>query len=103
MLEKRKQECGHRRLLTNGIYQCERYEGAFVPCDGRCSWVIDYPKLKELEERKPEVELEKEIDNIIADYPFVKTIDSDGFKVTIDNAKIAHHFYELGLNARKEE
>ena len=51
-VEKRKQECECRRLSANGNYQCERYEGVFGPCDGRCSWIVDYPKLKELEERE---------------------------------------------------
>jgi len=51
-----------------------------------------------------EVDLEKEIDKGIADYSFTKTIDLGGFKTTVlDYAKIARHFYELGLNARKEE
>ena len=49
-------------------------------------------------------DLEDEIDRVIADYSFTKTIDSGGFKTTVlDYAKIARHFYELGLNARKEE
>lgn len=53
---------------------------------------------------QPEVDLEKEIDKVIADYSFTKTIDSGGFKTTVlDYAKIAKHFYELGLNARKED
>ena len=52
-------------------------------------------------EEQPEIDLEKEIDNVIADYSFVKTIDSGGFKTTvIDYAKIARHFYELGKNSK---
>ena len=30
---------------------CARYFGTIVPCDGACSYVVDYPKIKELELR----------------------------------------------------
>ena len=43
--------CPWRELPLGGPYICSRYFGATIPCDGRCSWVVDYPKLKELEER----------------------------------------------------
>ena len=60
--------------------------------------------LDTLESEKPmQEDLEDEIDRVIADYSFTKTIDSGGFKTTVlDYAKIARHFFELGLNARKE-
>lgn len=49
-------------------------------------------------------DLEDEIDRVIADYSFTKTIDSGGFKTTVlDYVKIARHSYELGRNARKED
>lgn len=55
-------------------------------------------------QEQPEVDIDDEIDRVIADYSFTKTIDSGGFKTTVlDYVKIARHFYELGLNARKEE
>lgn len=93
-VEKRKQECGHRRLLTNGIYQCERYEGAFVPCDGRCSWVVDYPKLKELEEREQlEVDLDKEVQRWKNKHGVVGMDDLW--------LKFARHFYKFRLNTKK--
>lgn len=54
-----------------------------------------------LQQEQPEMDLEQEIDNVIADYSFVKTIDSGGFKTTVlDYAKIARHFYELGKNSK---
>ena len=75
-----------------------------------CSFALKMERLDtlalidELQQEQQEVDLEDEIDRVIADYSFTKTIDSGGFKTTIlDYAKIARHFYELGLNARKEE
>ena len=64
----------------------------------------EQPQVADASKMEQEVDLEKEIDKGIADYSFTKTIDSGGFKSTvIDYAKIARHFYELGLKARKEE
>ena len=75
---------GMQSLINeNGVYECT----------GFC----------EKEQERQEVDLEKEIDNVIADYSFTKAIDSGGFKTTVlDYAKIAHHFYELGLKAKEE-
>lgn len=58
--EKRKEECPFRRNLDNNLYGCERYEGLVSECTGACSWVVDYPQLKEIQdkqEQKPEVKL----------------------------------------------
>ena len=64
----------------------------------------EQPQVADASKMEPGVDLEKEIDKVIADYSFTKTIDSGGFKTTIlDYANIARHFYELGLRARKEE
>lgn len=30
---------------------CDRYEGCKIPCDGACSWVVDYARLKEIKEK----------------------------------------------------
>ena len=88
-VEKRKQECGYRRLSDNGNYQCERYEGNFGPCDGRCSWIVDYPKLKELKEMKQqEVDLEKEIHKKVLELHTAPCYD--------ELASFAHYFIELG-------
>lgn len=108
-VEKRKQECGCRKLSSNGNYQCERYEGAFGPCDGRCSWIVDYPKLKELEaQEQPEVDLEKELEEYFsgwADSPdYGQALNSDGECVSTDEAiALARHFWNKGYNARKEK
>ena len=61
--EKRKKECPFRK--ADG---CERYADTISECTGACSWVVDYPKLKELQDKKeqkqPEVGLEKAKDYI---------------------------------------
>ena len=73
-------------------------------CESRVTELSDLLSfIDSLQQEQPEVDLEKEIDNVIADYSFVKTIDSGGFKTTVlDYAKIARHFYELGLKAKEE-
>ena len=49
-----------------------------------------YGKWKIVKVEQQEVDLEDEIDRVIADYSFTKTIDSGGFKTTVlDYAKIA--------------
>lgn len=50
--EKRKEECPFRRNLDNNLYGCERYAGLISECNGICSWVVDYPKLKEIQDKK---------------------------------------------------
>ena len=30
---------------------CSRYEGCKIPCDGACSWVVDYVNLKEIKDK----------------------------------------------------
>lgn len=50
--EDRKKECPFRRILDNNLYGCEQYAGVVCACDGNCSWVVDYPKLKEIQDRK---------------------------------------------------
>ena len=99
--EKRKKECPFRK--ANG---CERYANVISECTGACSWVVDYPKLKEIQDKKeqeqPEVDLEKEIKNKR------RTMLLDVFGLMngeqcLAIKKFARHFYELGLNARKEK
>ena len=51
-IENRIEICPWTEKERGGYYVCSRYIGTFVPCDGCCSWVVDYPKLKELEARK---------------------------------------------------
>ena len=41
-----------RRERQEGPYVCTRFTGTDLPCDGACSWVVDYPKIKELETKK---------------------------------------------------
>lgn len=46
--EQRMKECSFRQDI------CNRYRGTQVKCDGKCSWVVDYLKLKELKAQKGE-------------------------------------------------
>lgn len=46
--EQRMKECPFRQNI------CNRYRGTQVKCDGRCSWVVDHLKLKELKAQKGE-------------------------------------------------
>jgi hypothetical protein len=51
-IEDRMETCPWRERPRGYGYVCTRYNDTIVPCDGCCSWVADYPKLKELEARK---------------------------------------------------
>ena len=44
----RMEECPYRQV------GCTMYEGKILECNGACSWVVDYPKLKELKAQKGE-------------------------------------------------
>lgn len=46
--------CPWRERPIGEPYVCTRYFGTLVPCDGACSFVVDYPKLKELETKRKE-------------------------------------------------
>lgn len=39
-------ECPYRLVV------CAMYEDKILECNGACSWVVDYPKLKELKAQK---------------------------------------------------
>jgi hypothetical protein len=41
-------ECPYRQV------GCKMYEDKILECNGACSWVVDYPKLKELKAQKGE-------------------------------------------------
>lgn len=51
-IEDRMEVCLWRERPRGDGYICTRFHYTIIPCDGRCSWVADYPKLKELEARK---------------------------------------------------
>ena len=44
--KERMSECPYRQV------GCTMYEGYVLECTGACSWVVDYPKLKELKAQK---------------------------------------------------
>lgn len=46
--EQRMRECPYRQVV------CTMYEGKMLECKGACSWVVDYPRLKELKTQKGE-------------------------------------------------
>ena len=46
--KERMSECPYRQV------GCTMYEGKILECNGACSWVVDYPKLKELKAQKGE-------------------------------------------------
>ena len=47
----RMKSCHWRDRPQGYPYVCTRYVGTYVICDGRCAWVADYPRLKELENK----------------------------------------------------
>lgn len=51
-IQDRIESCPWRERPTGSPYACTRYYGDIVFCDGACSWVADYPKLKELKAQK---------------------------------------------------
>ena len=53
-IQDRIEECPWREKQTGNPYTCTRYFGTIVLCDGACSFVVDYPKLKELKAQKGE-------------------------------------------------
>lgn len=52
---------------------------------------------------QPELDLEKEIKDYIDQQPVVAAYGGVKYQLIPPAEKIARHFYELGLNARKEE
>lgn len=46
--KERMSECPYRQV------GCTMYEGKILECNGACSWVVDYPRLKELKAQKGE-------------------------------------------------
>ena len=56
-----------------------------------------------LQQKQPEVDLEKEIQDYIKECLDVKFPTTDIEQIKKDVAYTARHFYELGLNERKEE
>ena len=47
-IKQRIEECPYRQI------GCTMYNGHILECRGACSWVVDYPKLKELKAQKGE-------------------------------------------------
>lgn len=53
-IQDRMEVCPWRERQIGNPYTCRRYHGTIVLCDGACSWVVDYFKLKELKSTKDE-------------------------------------------------
>ena len=47
-IKQRMEECPYRQI------GCTMYNGYILKCKGACSWVVDYPKLKQLKAQKEE-------------------------------------------------
>lgn len=47
-IKQRMEECPYRQI------GCTMYNGHILECRGACSWIVDYPKLKELKLQKEE-------------------------------------------------
>lgn len=50
-IEDRMETCPWRERPRGYGYVCTRFYDTIIPCNGCCSWVVDYLKLKELEAR----------------------------------------------------
>ena len=74
--EKRKKECPFRRKLDNNLYGCERYADVFCECNGNCSWVVDYPKLKEIQDRKEQKPSEEQMEALESAVKLLNKINS---------------------------
>ena len=53
-IQDRMEVCPWRERPRGNSYVCTRYFGTIVLCDGACSWVVDYLKLKKLKAQKGE-------------------------------------------------
>ena len=51
-IEDRMECCPWREKPRGYTHICTRYFGTEVICNGACSWVVDYPRLKEIENGK---------------------------------------------------
>lgn len=51
-IQDRMETCPWRERPRGNPYVCTRYFGTYVLCDGACSWVVDYLKLKKLKAQK---------------------------------------------------
>lgn len=85
--------------LEEAIKHCEEKACGNNECANEhrqlAEWLKELQLLKSLRQGQPDVDLEKEIKNYLA----TKCAGDDEPSVS----EIALHFYELGLNARKEE
>lgn len=84
-------------LLTNTEQVSVRRDCALQ--NGAYSYILDI--IDSLQQEQQEVDLEREIERVVENHNRL----AKGSKVMKPSGieKIARHFYELGLNARKEE
>lgn len=67
--EKRKKECPFRKADS-----CERYADVISECTGACSWVVDYPKLKEIQDKKKQEQQMPDSTQLIAEWEKEKAV-----------------------------
>lgn len=70
-IEIRKECCPFRCESTKGP-ACKRYVGDILDCDGNCSWVVDYHRLKEIYNRKQKFQQYKCINSKLANFTYGK-------------------------------
>lgn len=89
-----------RRLLV--LLSCTKQADIRRDCalqNGVYEHILNF--ITSLKQEQPEVELEKEIISTCKEYRITEHSDAELGPLDIEN--IACYFYELGLNARKEE
>ena len=95
-IERRREKCADIAADERNEDVAEYYRGKEVAYDETSSLIAS------LQQEQPEVDFEKELDRIWFDNKLGNYFDNDA----LDYAHIktlCKHFYELGLNARKEE
>ena len=95
-IERRREKCADIAADERNEDVAEDYRGKEVAYDETSSLIAS------LQQEQPEVDFEKELDRIWFDNKLGNYFDNDA----LDYAHIktlCKHFYELGLNARKEE
>ena len=58
-IQDRMETCPWRERPRGNPYVCTRFFGTYVLCNGACSWVVYYTKLKKLKNLKHRREVEK--------------------------------------------
>lgn len=98
-IERRREKCADIAADERNEEVAEYYRGKEVAYDETSTLITS------LQREQPEVDLEKEIENEWRKcHPTDEGMGDESALLVIEQFhQITHHFYELGLNARKEE